>query len=151
MNRVVQHGRERSALGGRARRQRVRDPRPQLGYVNAARTFHPGADEGARAESPIPQHASDPRLRLLATRALMRGRWRGNLWIGHDRPPAVTGRLRGRLKTQKNDVQAVIQGRIEPPYFWANRHDMSRMRHRAVSFCTRRATCPGSTTAAAGP
>jgi hypothetical protein len=70
------------------RYQSVRDPRFQPRHVNAKRTFHPRADEIARAEFAITQHAFDLRLWLLATWTLMRGQWRGDLLTRHDRPPA---------------------------------------------------------------
>jgi hypothetical protein len=52
----------------------VSDPRLQLRQVNAKRAIGPRADEIARAELAVAQHALDPRLRLLATWAVMRGR-----------------------------------------------------------------------------
>jgi len=66
----------------------VSDPRLQLRHVNGKRALHPRADEVDRTEPAFAQHACDLRLGLLATRAPMRGRYRREFLIRHDRPPA---------------------------------------------------------------
>jgi len=92
-----------SARGDDGSCRSVRDPRFQFRHVNAERTFHTGTDEAARADSAITQHACDLRLRVVATRTVMRGRWCGDRVIRHEQPPAVNGKpdrdlWRGRLR-----------------------------------------------------